>query len=108
MESAMRPLNFKSVLAKSALAASFLVLANSAALAQTVVNLTAKGTTAVMPDGSAVPMWGLFCTGVGTLGTCAGLNPAAVTAGTWTPPVITVPLATIGPTSLTINLTNNL
>jgi hypothetical protein len=104
----MRPLNFKSVLAKSALAASFLVLANSAALAQTVVNLTAKGTTAVMPDGSAVPMWGLFCTGAGTLGTCAGLNPAAVTAGTWTPPVITVPLATSGPTSLTINLTNNL
>jgi hypothetical protein len=114
----MRPFNFKSALTKSALAASFLVLASSAALAQTV-NLTAGPTSATLPDGSVVPMWGYSCGALAanSTTTCSAANPAvvtttatataaAVTTG-WSPVVITVPYSGAA-TSLTINLTNSL
>ena len=95
---------FKSRMTQSGLAL-VLLLGSGAALAQTTVNLTAGPTTATLPDGSAVPMWGYSCgTAVsGSTGTCAALNPNAGTGG-WSPVVITVPTSQ----SLTINLTNNL
>ena len=103
----MRSNLFKSGLIKSGLAASILLLAGGAAFAQTV-NLTAGPSTAPLPDGSAAPMWGYSCGAVVATGgaTCAALNPTAGAA--WSPVVITVPVNTMGPTNLTINLTNNL
>src|SRR5947209_17061643 len=74
---------------------------------QPVVNLTAAPANAMLPDGTAVPMWGYSCTplatGVASSATCAALNPTA-TAGAWSPVIITVPTGQ----DLTINLTNNL
>src|SRR5579871_4882643 len=100
----MRPKNFKAALINWGLAASVLLLASGASVAQTVVNLTAGPATAYLPDGSAVPMWGSGC----TAGACSALNPAVAAgtaaAGTWSPVVITVATGQ----SLTINLTNNL
>jgi hypothetical protein len=74
-----------------------------AAVAQQV-NLTAGPTTATLPDGSVVPMWGYSCGAVvtGSTATCAAANPNA--AGSWSPVLITVPTGT----DLTINLTNSL
>jgi hypothetical protein len=96
----------------------------TAAHAQQTVNLTVAPTTAAMPDGTVVPMWGYSCGVVtGSTATCAALNPKSVTTaattttgavGTWSPVVITVPVGTGTGTSpattggLTINLTNNL
>src|SRR5579863_1067053 len=90
----------------------------TAAHAQQTINLTAAPSTAAMPDGTVVPMWGYSCGALtGSTATCAALNPASVTTpatstagavGRWSPVVITVPVATTGATSLTINLTNNL
>src|ERR1700675_3730689 len=106
----------KSLLIKSGLAASALLLASGASYAQQQVNLTAGPTTQTMPDGTAVPMWGYSCgTAVtGSTATCALSNPhaAAIPAtpttpaipATWSPVVITVPTGQ----DLTINLTNNL
>jgi hypothetical protein len=97
----MRSNIFKSLLIKSGLTASVLLLASGASLAQ--VNLTAAPTTALLPDGTSVPMWGYTCGTVATgdTATCAALNPNA--AG-WSPVVITVQTGQ----NLTINLTNNL
>ena len=94
---------FQTMLNKTGLAASVLLLACSAAFADTA-NLTAGPSTATLPDGQAVPMWGYTCGAVvtGSTVTCASLNPHAGTG--WSPVVITVPTGT----SLTINLTNNL
>jgi hypothetical protein len=114
----MRSVKNKSGLIRSGLAASVLLLASAAALGQQTVNLTAAPTTATLPDGSAVPMWGYSCGGVsGTaLATgspsCAALNSAAnipatpntTSATIWSPVVITVPYGQ----DLSINLTNNL
>ena len=47
---------------KAGVAASILLTAGEACFAQAVVNLTAKASTALMPDGQAVPMWGYSCT----------------------------------------------
>ena len=113
----MRSKTFKSVLIRSGLVALALALGSGAAYAQQTVNLTAGPSTATMPDGSPVPMWGFSCGGVtgtalstGTQ-TCAALNPAAATttanttsATIWSPVVITVPTGQ----ALTINLTNSL
>jgi hypothetical protein len=101
----MRSNIFKSILIKSGLAASVLLLANGEALAVQQVNLTAAPATVTMPDGTAVPMWGYTCTVTGTAAlsgaqTCAALSP---TPG-WSPIVITVPTGQ----DLTISLTNNL
>jgi hypothetical protein len=106
----MPSLKLKSALLKSALAATALLL-GGAAFAQTTVNLTAQGTTTTLPDGMSVPMWGLFCNDAGTGGSCVGLssaNATASTTGPWSPPVITVPVASSGATTLTVNLTNKL
>src|SRR3974390_2043518 len=104
----MRPVNFKSALIQSGLAASVLLLASGAALGQQQVNLTAAPTTTTLPDGSVVPMWGYTCgTAVtGSTATCAALNPASVatTPATWSPVGITVPTGQ----DPTINLANNL
>jgi hypothetical protein len=112
----MRSVNFKPALINSALAASVLLLASTAAVGQQVVSLTAGPATATLPDGSAVPMWGYSCGGVtGTAGaggaqTCAALNSSANTgtntssATIWSPIVITVPTGQ----DLSIQLTNNL
>src|ERR1700687_1055153 len=97
---AMRLNTLKLVLTKSGLAASLLLLAGGAALAQSV-SLTAGPSTATLPDGTAVPMWGYTCTNAAVApATCAALNTH--TSG-WSPVVITVP-----PGPLTINLTNSL
>jgi hypothetical protein len=119
----MRSNMFKAALIKSGLAASVLLLANGAAFGQQTVNLTAGPATAAMPDGTGVPMWGYTCGAVAStstsLGTCTALNPAVQLLNTtppvgytvgsaWSPVVITVPVNTAGPTSLTINLTNTL
>ncbi|MBA0083519.1 MAG: hypothetical protein HRJ53_00830, partial [Acidobacteria bacterium Pan2503] len=105
----MQTKSFKAILKSTALALAILPFA-AAAFGQQTVNLTAGPTTTTMPDGTTVPMWGYSCgTAVtGSTATCAALNPAAATAGTWSPVVITVPAASAGATALTINLTNNL
>ena len=98
----MRFNTFKSLLMKSGLAASVLLLASGAAFAQSV-SLTAGASTTTLPDGQVVPMWGYSCSAAAVApATCATLNPAAA-VGTWSPVVITVP-----PGALTINLTNSL
>ena len=101
----MRSTILNSILNKSGLAASALLL-SGAALAQQAVNLTAAPSTAVLPDGSAVPMWGYSCgaTVAGSTASCAPLNTSAATTGGWSPVVITVPSGQ----DLQINLTNNL
>jgi len=113
----MRAINSKASLMKSALAAAVLLVAATASYAQTVVGLTAAPTTAALPDGQAVPMWGYSCDGASVLaGNCRPANPnAGVNATTlvpnWSPVVITVPYTEalgVSTTGLTINLTNNL
>ena len=115
----MRFNTFKSLLTKSGLAASVLLLASGAAFAQQQVNLTAGPVNATLPDGSgAVPMWGYSCgTAVaGSTATCAALNPASAATltapATWSPVVIAIPYTESAPgvssTNLTVNLTNSL
>src|SRR5215469_10790297 len=106
---------FKAILKIAARGLAILSFA-TAAFGQQTINLTAAPTTATMPDGTVVPMWGYFCgtAATGSAATCAPLNPASVlTSGTtttltWSPVVITVPVNAMGATSLTVNLTNNL
>jgi hypothetical protein len=101
---------------KAAVIVCGLLLCAVAGFGQQTINLTAAPTTVTLPDGTVVPMWGYFCgaaAGGTTTGTCAALNPASVSTvstvpSTWSPVVITVPAASTGLTSLTINLTNNL
>src|SRR5215470_16540884 len=115
----MRSVNFKPALTKSALAASVLLLASTAAFGQQTVNLTAGAAPTALPDGSIVPMWGYSCGGVtgtalaGGSPTCAALNAAANTGGAgsnttsttvWSPIIITVPAGQ----DLLINLSDNL
>src|ERR1700739_2591448 len=103
----MRSNHLKAAIKTAVLAVAIFLLATGLSLAQSV-NLTAGPTTAALPDGQSVPMWGYSCTGAGAGATCAALNPnvAVTTAGgTGSPVVITVPAST---PSLTINLTNNL
>jgi Bacterial cadherin-like domain len=98
----MRPNNYKATLVRSGLAASLLLMASGAALAQSVT-LTAAPTSTTLPDGQSVPMWGYACgtgTAAATGATCAAANPNAVG---WSPAVITV-----APGPLTVNLINNL
>jgi len=69
----MRSNTFKSILIKSGLAASVLLLAGGAAFGQQQINLTAAPATANLPDGSTVPMWGYSCGALvsGSTATCA-------------------------------------
>jgi len=74
--------------------------------AQTTVYLTAAKSTASLPDGNKVPMWGFACDNAqasATAGACSSLNAVAGTG--WAPPVIVVPASA---PSLTIHLTNTL
>ncbi|RDK02899.1 choice-of-anchor Q domain-containing protein [Paraburkholderia lacunae] len=100
----MRSIQFKATLFdvfKAGVTACVLLTASGVSFAQ-VVNLTAKATTAALPDGQAVPMWGYSCTPAAVApATCAAANPGA--GANWSPVVITVP-----PGPLTINLTNSL
>ncbi|MGF7001621.1 hypothetical protein, partial [Paraburkholderia sp. GAS32] len=100
----MRSTQFKATLfavLKAGVTASILLTASSISFAQ-VVNLTAKATTATLPDGQAVPMWGYTCTPAAVApATCAAANSGA--GANWSPVVITVP-----PGPLTVNLTNSL
>ncbi|GAC1328783.1 MAG: hypothetical protein NVSMB15_00530 [Steroidobacteraceae bacterium] len=100
----MRSNFYQSFLSKSGIAASVLLLSSAAAFAQQQVNLTAAATTAAMPDGASVPMWGYSCGAAvtGSTATCAALNAAA--GLNWSPVVITVPTGQ----DLQINLTNKL
>jgi hypothetical protein len=100
----MRSKIFKSLLSKSGVAASLLLLTGGAAFGQQTINLRAAPANAALPDGSVMPMWGYSCGAPvsGATATCAALNPAA--GANWSPVVITVPSGQ----GLTINLTNNL
>jgi len=115
---------FKATLKASIIVGGFLLFA-AMAFGQNVVNLTAAPTTTTLPDGTVVPMWGYFCQALAagtSTATCAALNPNSVgnpgnptatppvpaVPATWSPVVITVPVNTTAPTTLTINLTNNL
>src|ERR1700676_493446 len=99
----MRMNNFRAILKAATLSVAALLLTASASFAQQQVNLTAAPTTATLPDGTTVPMWGYSCgtAATGSTATCVALNPAA--AGAWSPVVITVPTGQF----LQINLTNN-
>jgi len=97
----MRSLKAKFSLLKSAMAATALLLSTGAAWAQSV-NLTAAPSSASLPDGTLVPMWGYTC-GTSSGVSCAPLNPNA--GANWSPVVITVPAGTA---TFTVNLTNNL
>ena len=98
----MRINSLKSFLKTAVYGASVLLLGAGAAGAQTTVSLTAGPTTASMPDGSAVPMWGYTCTAATPAGSCAAANPNA--NGHWSPVIISVQTGQ----NLTINLTNHL
>src|ERR1700756_2014992 len=95
--------NYLKTLKTAVLAVTVLLLGVSLSFGQQQINLTAGPTTATLPDGTLVPMWGYSCGSVvsGSTATCANLNPAALG---WSPVVITVPTGQ----GLTINLTNNL
>src|SRR5215469_13905954 len=91
----MQTNHIKTILKSAALVLAILSCAG-AAFCQSI-NLTAAPTTTTMPDGTVVPMWGYFCgTAVtGSAATCAALNPksGATVPATWSPVVITVPIA---------------
>src|SRR6266550_8892520 len=105
----MRTNNMKAILKGALRVVCILPFAAVAAFGQTV-SLTAGPTTATLPDGSAVPMWGYTCGTVALTGPgCRPLNPAApaataTTLAGWSPVVITVPTGQ----TLTISLTNSL
>jgi hypothetical protein len=101
----MRTHNIKAILNTAARVLGLLLVGAVVTFGQQQVNLTAGPATAILPDGTAVPMWGYSCgaAATGSTATCAPLNPT-VALGGWSPVVITVPTGQ----SLTINLTNNL
>ncbi len=94
----------KRVLKTAVHLATVLLLGAGLASAQQQINLAAGPTSASMPDGSSVPMWGYACGSPvsGSSATCSAANPNA--GAGWSPVVIK---AVTGST-LQINLTNNL
>src|ERR1700746_974386 len=97
--------NYLKTLKTAVLAVTVLLLGTSVSLAQQTVNLTAEPSTAILPDGSTVPMWGYSCGAVeaGSSASCSTLKPGAG-ADVWSPILITVPSGQ----GLKINLKNNL
>src|ERR1700751_854706 len=95
--------NYLKNLKTAVLAVTILLVSGGLLYGQQQVNLTAGATTAELPDGTVVPMWGYSCGAIvsGSTATCAKLNQSS--AG-WSPVVITVPSGQ----GLTINLTNTL
>src|SRR5512143_2052447 len=79
------------------------LLASGTALASTVA-LTASPTTATLPDGQIIPMWGYTCGAVSANATCTAANGVAQSGTGWQPPLITVPSGE----ALTITLSNQL
>jgi hypothetical protein len=51
----------KTTLKAAVLASVFVLFAAAPGFCQQVVNLTAGPTTAALPDGTVVPMWGYTC-----------------------------------------------
>ena len=102
----MRTNLLKSILNAAVLVTSTLLLGAVGTLGQQQINLSAGPTSAILPDGSSIPMWGYSCGAVvtGSTATCVALNPAAAAIGAWSPVVITVQTGQ----DLQINLTNNL
>jgi uncharacterized repeat protein (TIGR01451 family) len=95
----------KMSLIRAGLAAIALVASAGAAVAQSTVTLTAAPTTANLPDGQSVPMWGYFCGAAsGTGVSCTAMNGSAQSGTAWQPPLIRVPAGA----SLTITLNNQL
>ncbi|HEY2457637.1 MAG TPA: hypothetical protein VGI13_10065, partial [Candidatus Acidoferrum sp.] len=77
---------FKSALTTASFVTILLLLGVDVSNGQ-VVNLTAAASTATLPDGNPVPMWGYSCKDAGSNGaSCAAANPGA----SWSPVVITV------------------
>jgi hypothetical protein len=97
------PKNEFTILKAAVRVASVLLAGAVMALGQQQVNLTAGPSTANLPDGSAVPMWGYTC-GATVGGSTAGCAALKKTAGSWSPVIITVPTGQ----DLQINLTNSL
>src|SRR5512143_3911638 len=97
----MRANPFKAIQHTVCAALGALLLASGASFAASVA-LTAAPTTAALPDGQSVPMWGYSCGAVVAPAKCAASNPNAGTG--WSPVVITVPSGQ----PLTITLTNSL
>src|SRR5512143_1549981 len=97
----MRANPFKAIQHTVCAALGALLLASGASFAASVA-LTAAPTTAALPDGQSVPMWGYSCGAVTAPATCAAANPNASTG--WSPVVITIPSGE----PLTITLTNSL
>ena len=73
------PKNEFTILKAAVRVASVLLAGAVVALGQQQVNLTAGPSTATLPDGSAVPMWGYTCgTAVaGSTASCAALKKTA-------------------------------
>ncbi len=86
--------------AKSTLIAIMALLLGTTVSRAQSVNLSAQPTTALLPDGQTVPMWGYSC-GVTAGATCAAANPNS--GGGWSPVIISVL-----PGNLTINFSNQL
>lgn len=99
----MRFQSFKTMITRGVSGAAVLLLGAGMAYAQQSINLSAGAGSAVLPDGSSVPMWGYTCGApiANSTATCAALNTSG---GGWSPVLITVPTGA----ALTINLTNNL
>src|SRR4051794_6679607 len=107
-ENGMRLQHLKAILKAAASGAAVLLLGVGVATGQQQVNLTAGATTATMPDGVAVPMWGYTC-GAAVVGSTASCAPASRTAANpnptgWSPVILSVPTGE----TLQINLTNSL
>jgi hypothetical protein len=98
----MRFNHLKSTLKTAVLVTTVLLLGAGITVAQVTVNLTAGPSSATLPDGSVVPMWGYSCDG-GPTANCRALN-GSTSASVWSPVVITVPTGQ----NLTISLTNAL
>ena len=81
----MGPNYLKATLKTAVCAVTILLLGATALLAQQQVNLTAGPTTATMPDGSIVPMWGYICGSAvaGSTATCAASTPNVLRPASW-------------------------
>jgi hypothetical protein len=102
-------INTLKAIAKAAVrGAAVLLFGAGVATAQQQINLSAGAATATLPDGSAIPMWGLSCGSLvssGSTASCSALNSLATgNPSVWSPVMITVPTGQ----GLQINLTNNL
>ncbi|WP_109488884.1 choice-of-anchor D domain-containing protein [Occallatibacter savannae] len=100
----MQAMRLNERLRTAVIGASVLLAGAVGAMAQDQINLTAGPSTAVLPDGSVVPMWGYSC-GVPVPSSPASCRAANPNAGAgWSPVVITVPSGD----TLQINLSDRL